>query len=188
MKALKILAMLAIGAAILMTGCAGARTLVKADQAKYDVSLSGSLRDASGKLLTPDKLEVVGTYKQRGTGWGLIWSWVSLNSINLSKSINEQVEKAGGNGITDLTVDVQGGVLNFVPLFDWLPIWPGYNVADFTGKIVKIKAEEPPPPPVVKEEPPPPPVMAPAPASLNEAPAEPTSPPAKKAPPKKKRK
>jgi hypothetical protein len=167
MNAFKITALSLTGLTLLLSSCAGARNVVKVDQAKYDVSLSGGLRESSGNLIPSDRLEVVGTYKQTAFGWGLIWSWVSLNSINISKSVNEQVEKAGGNAITNLSVSVQGGFLNFFPIFNWLPIWPGYNIVDFTGNIVKIK-EPPPPPPVVKEEPPAP-VIAPA-SSLNEAP------------------
>lgn len=183
MNILKITALVATTLALLLSGCAGARNMVKADQAKYDVSLSGGLRESSGKLIPSEQLEVVGTYKQTAFGWGLVWSWVSLNSINLSKSINDQVEKAGGNAITNLSVNVQGGFLNFFPIFNWLPIWPGYNIVDFTGNIVKIKAEvAPPPAPVVKEEPPAP-IMAPA-SSINEAPA--ATPPTKHTRSKKK--
>jgi hypothetical protein len=188
MNALKTLSIFVIGIALLFSGCAGARNLVKADKAKYDVSLSKGLRESSGRLIPPEQLEVVGAYKQRAFGWGLVWSWVSLNSINISKSVNEQVEKAGGNAVTNLAVDVQGGFLNFFPIFNWLPIWPGYNIVHFSGDIVKIKAEPPPPPPppppVIAPEPvAPPPEIAPAP-SLNEEPAAPKA--KKRVKPKKK--
>ena len=167
MNTLKLTGLFITGLSLmLLLSCAGARNLVKADKAKYDVSLSGGLRESSGKLIPPEQLEVVGTYKKTGYGWGLVWSWVSLNSINISKSVNEQVEKAGGNAVTNLSVSVQGGFLNFFPILNWLPIWPGYNIVDFSGNIVKIKA--PPPPPPVVEPPPPPPVIAPA--SMNEEP------------------
>ncbi len=141
MKTLKIVSAFVIGLAIVLTGCAGARNMVKADGAKYDVSLSRALRDSNGKVIPSERLETVGQYRQTGYGWGILWSFVSLNSINISNSINTQVEKADGNAITNLTVNVNGGFLNHIPILDWLPIWPGYNVVDFSGNIVKIKPE-----------------------------------------------
>src|SRR5271157_3511862 len=118
MKTLKIVIVFVIGLVILLTGCAGARNMVKADDAKYDVSLSSAIRDSSGKVIPSERLETVGQYRLTASGWGILWSWVSLNSINLSKSINDQVAKVGGSAITNLSANVNGGILNYFPILN----------------------------------------------------------------------
>ncbi|MCK9418674.1 MAG: hypothetical protein M0R70_04755 [Nitrospirae bacterium] len=140
MKTLIIMMASVIGL-ILLTGCTGARNMVKADGARYDISLSRAIRDNSGQVIPSERLETVGTFRQTAYGWGIFWSFVPFNTIDISNSVNSQVEKAGGIAITNLAVDVNSGLLNYIPILNWLPIWPGYNVVDFTGDIVKIKAD-----------------------------------------------
>lgn len=139
MKMVKILLILLI--TLLLADCAGARNLITAHNARYDISLSGAIRDSIGNVIPSNKLEKVGTYEQRAYGWGILWTAVSLNSIDISDSVNAQVTKAGGSAIIKLAVNVQAGKLNSFPILNWLPIWPGYNIVDLYGDIVRIKKE-----------------------------------------------
>jgi hypothetical protein len=141
----KIVTVCCIGLVMLAMGCAGARTMVKADGAKYDVSLSRAIRDSSGVVIPSERLEEVGIYHKRAHGWGILWSCLPLNSIDLSNSVNDQVEKAGGNAIINLSVKVRenfvNSYINWVTfwVFTMFPVYPYCSVVDFTGKIVKIK-------------------------------------------------
>ncbi len=104
--------------------------------------MSGSIRDSSGKLLPPDQLEVVGAFKQRAYGWGILWSMVPLNSIDLSQAINDQVQKVHGKAITNFTVRVNNGFINYIWGANLLPVWPGYIIVDFQGDIVRAKQND----------------------------------------------
>jgi hypothetical protein len=144
MKALKIVTLFIIGLIMLTMGCAGACNTIKADGAKFDVSLSRAIRDSSGTIIPSERLEEVGTYHKEANGWAIFWSALPLNSIDISNSINDQVEKAGGNAIINLSVTARNSFLNSFlkwPPFSMFPICPGYSVVNFTGKIVKIKPE-----------------------------------------------
>ena len=147
MKVLEIATVCIIGLVMLTMGCAGARTMVKADGAKYDVSLSRAIRDSSGKVIPSERVEEVGIYHKRAHGWGILWSCLPLNSIDISNSVNEQVEKAGGNAIINLSVKVRenfiNSSINWVTfwVFTMFPVYPYCSVVDFKGKIVKIKPE-----------------------------------------------
>ena len=147
MSVLKIAAVCIMGVVIVTMGCAGARTMVKADGAKYDVSLSRAIRDSGGTIIPSERIEEVGTYHKKAHGWGIFWSLLPLNSIDISNSVNNQVEKAGGNAIINFTVKVRENIVNSyidvmtlgLPML--FPVYPYCSVVDFTGKIVKIKPE-----------------------------------------------
>jgi len=143
MNTLKYITLSIAALALFLSGCAGARTVIKSDNAKYDVSFSSNLRASDGMMLSSENMDSVGVYNYKATGWGMVWSFVPLNSINLSKSINQQVETAGGNAITDFSIIAKQGMLNSFAIFSWLPFWPGYNTVYFSGKIQNVKSLAP---------------------------------------------
>ena len=121
-------------------GCAGARVQVTADRARYPLSLSPVVRDASGRLLDARTLVKVGWLDVRGTTLGLAYSALGLPPRrDFSDQINAQIAAAGGEAVVGLTVSVGDGCgwLNGFPIGNALPFWPGCVPVRLTGDIVR---------------------------------------------------
>jgi len=121
-------------------GCAGARVNVTAERARYPISFSGSVRDASGVLRLRSSLVKVGELTADGTRLGILYSGVTPRSdYDISDDVNAQVEAARGEAIVYLTVTVSDScnVLNAFPVLNVLPFWPGCIPLTVTGDIVR---------------------------------------------------
>jgi len=62
----------------LTTGCAGARSELTADDARYPVSLSRGMRDAEGDLVSQDRMKKVGTFEDDATVYGFVYSFAKV--------------------------------------------------------------------------------------------------------------
>jgi len=170
-----------VGAALgvaLSAGCAGARIDVTAERARYPLSMSGVVRDNTGRLHDRHSLEKVGTLQAGRTRVGILYSAVTLpSSYDISDDVNAQVAAARGEAVVGLTVAVEGGcdALNMFPLLNALPIWPGCVPVSITGDIVRRKPRLPAAPAPAPGTPPAVPALAPetpaAPAILPPQPA-----------------
>jgi hypothetical protein len=128
------------GIAAFGVGCAGARVNVTADRARYPISFSGSVRDASGELRLRPSLVKVADLSIDGTRVGLLYSGVTPRSTcDISDEVNAQVAAAGGEAVVFLTITASDGcnVLNGMPVLNALPIWPGCVPLAITGEIVR---------------------------------------------------
>lgn len=122
-----------------LAGCAGARTSVVANGAAYPVSMSPAVRNADGSLVARGQRRVVAKFESDSTAWGMFYSAIKLDPrTDLSRAINRQVHKAHGDAIVNLRVATSYCPLDFFPLLNWLPIWPGCTNVRVQGDIVRV--------------------------------------------------
>ncbi len=170
----KIGAVAALAALPALVGCAGARTSIVAPASQYPVSLSRGIRDTDGTLVPASRRKIVGHFKAKRKAWAMLYSFLSLTpSKDVSDDINQQIKAAHGDAIINLDVASATCGMNFVPFFDWLPIWPGCSNVEITGDIIQVL------PAVARLTPPPAPapVPAPPPAATTPPPPADTAPP-----------
>jgi len=124
-------------------GCAGARTEVVAPTATVPVSFSRSVRDQSGEIVSAERREVVGHFESRHNAWGMFYSIAKLDPItDISNDINEQVRAAGGDAVIHLAIRSKPCAHDFVPVFNWLPFWPGCTRVVVEGDIIRVRRLE----------------------------------------------
>jgi hypothetical protein len=132
--------------ALAASGCAGARVNVTANRARYPLSFSPVVRDASGRPYDARNLMKVGWLDVRKTTPGFVYSALTVPPTrDFSDEINAQVAAAGGEAVVDLTVTVAGGCgwLNGFPILNALPVWPGCVPVRLTGDIVRRRNTSP---------------------------------------------
>lgn len=135
---------LLLGCGLVLAGCAGARGKVRFDTLEHPASMSGYLYGPDDRALSPRSLQVVGQFERRERMWGLMYSWIPLTgSVDLSQEINREVERAGGEGVINLSVTTDGCALNYIPAVSLLPLWPGCADVTVAGEIVRRKAGKP---------------------------------------------
>jgi hypothetical protein len=119
--------------------CAGARTELSFSEARYPLSYSAYLYDASGRIVVRGhELQPVGTLSIERRFWGMLYSYATVSGEpELGAAINEQVRAAGGVGVVNLTVRTEGCGWNFAFLLTILPFWPGCATVTVSGEIVK---------------------------------------------------
>lgn len=133
---------LALTALGLVTGCAGAKSNLTADTARYPISLSRGIRDADGELVGRDRITKVGTYHHTETGYAILYGAAAHRKANdISSSVNRQVAVHGGDAIVNLRVRAQHCGLDLVPGLNWLPFWPGCVHVDIVGDIIKVASK-----------------------------------------------
>ena len=126
--------------ALLACGCAGARVTVSADRARYPVSLSGAVRDRSGRIYNRHSLARVATFSAGRTPIGVAYSaWTFPSRYDISDEVNRQVASSCGEAVVNLAVSVSNRctALNFFPFLNALPSWPGCVPVTITGDIVR---------------------------------------------------
>jgi hypothetical protein len=122
-----------------LSGCAGGAVNVVAPNSKVPVSMSRGVRDQDGDLVTPERKQRVGVYQTKFTGYSLFYSLLPLTpKKDISESINAQVAQAGGDAVVNLRVIGRGCGLNYVVIFNILPIWPGCTRVQVEGDIIKV--------------------------------------------------
>lgn len=143
MKKLIVLA-LALSLSPLCTGC-GVSSWVTAPEAKVPISMSNGLRDQQGELVPAASKQVVGEFKMDYKACSMLWRIISFTGDkDISEEVNRQVTEAGGNAITNLSVESSGTVWTLMTL---IGIFPDCGNVRVGGKIVKVKTEVPAAPP-----------------------------------------
>lgn len=129
----------ALVAAALLPACTGADVHVRADRARYPISLSDGLEDQAGALhLVGRDLEIVGRFEERYMEWSTLYGAVHGDEqVDLSDDVNGAVEKHGGEGVARLQVQASSCAFNWFWIFNWLPFWPGCTVIDVEGDVVR---------------------------------------------------
>jgi hypothetical protein len=133
-------------AGVLAAGCAGARIDVTANRARYPMSLSPVVRDASGRLYDARTLVKVGWLDVRKTTVGFAYAALTVpSSRDFSDEINAQVAAAGGEAVVGLSIESGTGCdfINVFPILNALPVWPGCVPVRLTGDIVRRRNTSP---------------------------------------------
>lgn len=140
MNAERSLKLAALGALLTLgTGCAGARTNVVADTARYPISLSRAVRDADGSVVPQDRVAKVGKFHSDATAWGLLYTGIRLTPrTDISKAVNGQVAAVGGDAVVNLRIMGSHCAGDFVPVVGLIPIWPGCANITVEGDIIKV--------------------------------------------------
>jgi hypothetical protein len=129
---------------LIAAGCAGARVQVRADRARYPLSLSPVVRDGTGRLHDARTLVKVGWLDVRQTTTGFVYSALPLpRERDFSDAINAQVVAAGGEAVVSLRISSGDGCgwLNGFPILNALPFWPGCVPVRLTGDIVRRRGD-----------------------------------------------
>jgi hypothetical protein len=137
-----------VALAALLGGCAGARGALAFDQLKFPVSSSAFIYAPDDRPVTVNELQRVGQLAWVERVWGIFWSWIPLTgTIDVSAPMNDQIARAGGQGVINLRVRVENCGMNYVPVFNLLPVYPGCSFVTVTGDIVRLAGPAMPPPP-----------------------------------------
>ena len=123
-----------LGLLVLAGGC-GARSYIRADSARYPVSLSSGVRGADGKLVDPQALQKTGEFHTDYTACRMLWTLVPIKSAHrdISDDVNQQVAAAHGEAIVNLSVQSAATVWNIIT---FLGVLPDCGKVDITGDIV----------------------------------------------------
>lgn len=127
-------------AAITGCGMAGSRGSMSLDNLAYPVSMSPFLYGPRGESVEKGKdLAVVGKFEYVKYHWGILYSAVALSGTgDIGEAINAEIARLHGDGMVNLTVTAKNGFLNSIPIFNLLPIWPGFTRLEVEGDIVKL--------------------------------------------------
>jgi hypothetical protein len=137
----KLLAVLALGLAPLCAGC-GVSSWVTAPEAKVPISMSNGLRDQQGELVPAANKQQVGELKMDYKACSMLWRIISFTGDkDISEEVNRQVSEAGGNAVTNLSVESSGTVWTLMTL---IGIFPDCSSVRIGGKIVKVTPTSPP--------------------------------------------
>jgi hypothetical protein len=131
----------ALLAALALSGCAGARGSVAFNKLEYPVSMSPYVEARSGRVLSPDDIQVVGEVNYETKIWGMGYSLIPLSGEkDVSEPINQQVRAAKGDGVSQLSVAADFCSLNHVPVLNSLPVWPACVDVSIRGQIYREKS------------------------------------------------
>lgn len=126
-------------AAFAASGCAGARGSLAFDQLRYPVSSSSYLYGPDEQVLDQTQLTSLTSFEVRQRLWGIFWSFIPLSGTeDISAAINQRIAEAGGEGVTNLSVQVENCGMNYVPFVNWLPIYPACTLVTVTGNVIKL--------------------------------------------------
>ncbi|HJX66917.1 MAG TPA: hypothetical protein VJ860_23545 [Polyangia bacterium] len=125
--------------AAVASSCAGASAHVRADGSKYPISMSPVVRDQSGMLLEHGHLVTVGQLSISSAKVAILYTLLLPRTFDVSDEVNRQVAAVGGEAVVNFTVETTDAcdILNFFPLLNILPIWPGCVPVAVWGDIVK---------------------------------------------------
>jgi len=130
------------------SSCAGASAHVRADTSRYPISMSPVVRDQNGMLLERGHLVHVGQLSISSAKIAIFYTLLPPRTFDVSEEVNRQVAAVGGEAVVNFTVETTDGcdVLNFFPVLNILPIWPGCVPVAVWGDIVKRVPLAGPPP------------------------------------------
>jgi hypothetical protein len=123
-----------LGLLVLAAGC-GARSYIRADSARYPVSLSSGVRGPDGKLVDPQALQKTGEFHADYTACRMFWTLVPIKSghRDISDDVNQQVAQAHGEAVVNLSVESAATVWNIIT---FLGVLPDCGKVDIRGDIV----------------------------------------------------
>jgi hypothetical protein len=130
-------------ALVCSSGCLSlSSTALHGSDLRYPVSMSKSVVDAAGQIQVPKAAEKVAHFTRDWSHWGWFYGFVSLSShVDLSAMLNEEIEKAGGDGIVNLKVTAEGSGLSwFISLLIIIPERVDVTVE---GDVYKSSAAKP---------------------------------------------
>lgn len=130
---------------ILFTGCSSTRGVLSFNSLQYPASMSAFLYDQNQHVAMKGKeLDSISSFKIKKTYWSMAYGLIPLTKgESISDSINAIVEQYKGDGIINLTVKIEQGVVNKIYSFlfylpSYVPIIPSSADITVTGEVVKL--------------------------------------------------
>jgi hypothetical protein len=126
----------------LLASCSIGIGVVRTDELKYPASLSPYLPDADGTIVSEQKgLEIIGKAYTSKRFYRIVYGAFPLNDTEWESGVelNAQVEKAGGQGLVNVEIENSPCAISQTGLLNIVPIWPGCNLVEIRGDIVKVK-------------------------------------------------
>lgn len=127
--------------ALLAAGCAGASSHVRADTARYPISLSGVVRDTNGDLAGGPQLQRVGAFSDSYTSWAMFWTLIPLwnRTRDVSEAVNQRVAAAGGDAVVNFTTVARPCISN---VLTFIGLLPGCTDVEVSADIVRLVRPE----------------------------------------------
>ncbi|HEY4158407.1 MAG TPA: hypothetical protein VGM29_09925, partial [Polyangiaceae bacterium] len=111
----------AVACAALSSAC-GVSSWVTAPESKVPISMSSGIRDQTGQLVPAERKQQVGKFAMDYKACSMLWRLISFTGDkDISEQVNKQVTDAGGNAITNLSVESSGTVWTIMTLVGIFP-------------------------------------------------------------------
>jgi hypothetical protein len=130
-------------------GCSSSHGILSFNTLNYPASMSGCLYNQDKNTMIKGRdLEVIQTFKYKKTFWSLAYGIIPLSAENnICESLNAIVKQNNGDGIINLTITIEQGVVNKISAFfmyipSLIPIIPGAADITISGEIVKLKQRD----------------------------------------------
>jgi hypothetical protein len=130
---------------ILLSGCSSTKGILSFNTLQYPASMSAFLYDQNQDVAMKGReLDSLFSFKIKKTYWSLAYGLIPLTKgESISDSLNAIVEQYKGDGIINLTVTIDQGVVNkiysfFLYLPSYIPIIPSSADITVTGEVVKL--------------------------------------------------
>lgn len=146
----KISALLVISYTLLqITSCSSTKGALGFERLNYPASMSAFLYDQNQNIVVKGtELESVYSFKIKKTFWSFAYGLIPLvPKHDICDSINAVVNEFKGDGIINLTVTIEQGVVNKVYSFllylpSYIPIFPSSADITVSGEVVKLIGSE----------------------------------------------
>ncbi len=107
---------------LLLSGCAGARTLITADNLQHPVSLTQAVCTQKGEVVVPAKHQVAAHFKLSFSAWSILWTMIQFSPIHdVSDVLEAEIAKHKGSAIINLkitaTEDYTFALTSLIPIF-----------------------------------------------------------------------
>lgn len=129
----------------LAAGCSRTKGIVQFQNLKYPVSTSPFLLDQNYDIVMKGReLEVIHTFEFKKTFWSVFYGRISLTGEEkISLTINEIVDQCNGDGVINLKLTLQEGLVNkfysfmlYIP--GLIPVLPSTADIWVSGEVVKL--------------------------------------------------
>lgn len=117
---------------------------IRADHARYPISLSGGLPTTDGRtLITGEDLVEVGQIDKTYWRCKILYSTIALGlDVDISDEVNRLAEAHQADGVTQLQVSSSETFTHNGFILRLLPIWPICHSVLIKGKLVKNRTPE----------------------------------------------
>lgn len=133
----------------LFSGCCFTKGVVKFDALQYPTSMSAFLYDNNRNVVMKGRdLESLYSFKFKRNYWSLVYGLVQFKQKEtICDSLNAVVNKYKGDGIINLTITVDHGIVDkisaiFMYIPHYIPILPSSAKVTISGEVVKLNRRD----------------------------------------------
>ncbi|MDH5721662.1 MAG: hypothetical protein OEZ13_13745 [Spirochaetia bacterium] len=120
----------------------GAAGKIKLKNSKYPVSLSHSLYDNDGKIVSEKNgLETIKHFKYNTSYWSILYTFIDLSDDeDITMYLNTELDDLRGDGVINLEIENKQCINHmFIPMITILPFWPSCTNINLEGDFVRLK-------------------------------------------------